>query len=197
MSSVTFDNKTDYDTTTVSWSQPRRMSDTNEFQVEFTQEVPYKTPEPLQSYYNADPINYEENWRKNNSTWYDGFTDVDNDGTDDRPLAFSPVYMATASMHNGVWSDWTVVKVKGEDGDDGLPLNVIGSVPTYNDLPQCSEYKGNPGDAFVVEEYTNSKNVLEKNVLFVFSGDNKQCWIYLGPLSATGAYVHIKYADRL
>lgn len=197
MSSATFDNKTDYDTTTVSWSKPRRMSDTNEFQVEFTQEVPYKIPEPLQSYYNADPINYEENWRKNNSTWYDGFTDVNNDGTDDRPLSFSPVYMATASMHNGVWTDWTVVKVKGEDGDDGLPLNVIGSVPTYDDLPECSEYKGNPGDAFVVEEYTNSENMLENNVLFVFSGDNKQCWIYLGPLSATGAYVHIKYADRL
>ena len=197
MSSVTFDNKTDYDTTTVEWSKPRRMSDTNEFQVEFTQEVPYKTPEPLQRYYDADPINYEENWRKNNSTWYDGFTDVNNDGEDDRPLSFSPVYMATASMHNGVWTDWTVVKIKGEDGNDGLPINVIGSVPTYNDLPQCSEYKGNPGDAFVVEEYTNSENVLEYNVLFVFSGDNKQCWIYLGPLSATGAYVHIKYADRL
>lgn len=38
--------------------------------------------------------------------------------------ASGAVWMAVALKNNGVWSDWSIVKVKGEDGEDGWFVNV-------------------------------------------------------------------------
>ena len=90
--------------TSTTWAVPRVLTDTANFQVEYSREFVYSNPGNLQSYYDNDPINYEENWRIDNSTWSDEGTDA--------------IWMATATMHNGVWSDWTVNKIKGEDGQN-------------------------------------------------------------------------------
>lgn len=164
--------------TSTTWSVPRVLTDTANFQVEYSKELVYKNPEHLQSYYDADSINYEENWRAKNSTWSDEGTDA--------------IWMATATMHNGVWSDWTVNKIKGEDGNDGTPINVIGEVATFEELPDCSTYDGNHGDAYIVTSYEG-----QSKVMFVYTGDDENCWLNIGPLSVQGAFLHIKYAKTL
>lgn len=164
--------------TSTKWAVPRVLTDTANFQVEYSRELVYSNPGKLQSYYDNDSINYEKNWRNDNSTWSDEGTDA--------------IWMATATMHNGVWSDWTVNKIKGEDGNDGNPINVISEVATFDDLPECSTYNGNHGDAYIVTSYEG-----QSKVMFVYTGDDENCWLNIGPLAVQGAYLHIKYAKTL
>jgi hypothetical protein len=46
-----------------SWSTPRKMSDTHNFQVEFSTSEVKPVPQPLQSFYENDNDNYEDDWR--------------------------------------------------------------------------------------------------------------------------------------
>lgn len=48
------------------WSTPRVLTDTANIQIEYSKESTYIKPDSLQSYYDTDPINYENNWRDNN-----------------------------------------------------------------------------------------------------------------------------------
>ena len=45
----------------VTWSKPRQLTDTSNFNVEYSME--YSDLRSLQTYYDADPINYESIWR--------------------------------------------------------------------------------------------------------------------------------------
>jgi hypothetical protein len=45
--------------------------------------------------------------------------------------------MATASFHNGEWTDWSVVKIKGEKGekgDDGTSVKINGNFESINQM---------------------------------------------------------------
>lgn len=179
MSSYTFKNTENYEgegeLVVPTWSTPRQMSDTANFQVEFSKKVTPIAPESLQSYYNADSINYEENWRKNNTDWVD-------DGTD-------AIWMATSTMSNGVWSDWQVVKIKGEDGADGTRIKILGTLKSTDDLPDKNTYNGEVGAGYLINgEY------------WVWDGDS---WENAGPLQGPAGepgatpFLHIKYATLL
>lgn len=184
MSTCEFNNETDYDTETAVWSLPVSLADTSDFQIEYSaKEIPNK-PSSLQNYYDNDPINFESNWRSDNQDWID--YDDDN--------IHNAIWMATATMHNNIWSDWSIVKIKGETGADGTPIHIVGSAETYADLPACNDSNLQIGDTYTVKTYIDDSGVEIHNVLFTYSGDDDNCWIYLGPIEGTGAYVHIKYA---
>lgn len=76
MTSCVFNNVDDYTANVAQWSVPRQMSDTASFQVEYSKDEIYTTPESLQDYYVADSVNYEDNWRENNKSWLDDGTDA-------------------------------------------------------------------------------------------------------------------------
>jgi hypothetical protein len=74
------------------WTTPRIMTDTSDFDVEYS------------SVANADQ--YPPTGHPNTNTKWSNTAST------------STIWMATSEYHNGVWSDWQVMKVKGEKGND-------------------------------------------------------------------------------
>ena len=56
--------------------------------------------------------------------------------------------MATSHCSNGVWSSWVITKIKGEDGNDGTSVKIIGSLSSTVFLPD--PYTGDIGDGYLV-----------------------------------------------
>lgn len=83
----------------VSWTTPRQMTDTADFDVEFSSE---ENPSKPTGHPNTNP-----EWS--------------NEATEDT------IWMATSRMSNGEWSDWQVMRVKGENGSDGTSLTIKGT----------------------------------------------------------------------
>ncbi len=81
------------------WSAPRQMTDTAEFDVEFSS---VENPNPPSGH-------------PNTNTQWSNTSDEDT------------IWMATATKSNGVWSSWNVTRVKGEKGLDGTSLSVKGN----------------------------------------------------------------------
>ena len=100
------------------WSVPSLWQDDKEFRIEYSNDyTPGINSLPnfqnfYESYDNIENLEdkaseAEKQWRlycENNGygTWGDNVID--------------PIYMATCSLSNGQWSDWTVSKIKGENG---------------------------------------------------------------------------------
>lgn len=80
------------------WSTPRQMTDTADFDVEFSS---VENPEPPQGHPNT------------NVQW------SNESGTD-------TIWMATSQKKNGVWGEWKVSKIKGEKGDMGVSITTHG-----------------------------------------------------------------------
>lgn len=133
------------------WSTPTRMADSSTFQVEFTKGYNYgddsydsekvPTPVSLQKFYeslrdintgSADFDKVEEAWRRDEITRGLEWSDY-------MPKA---VWMATSTFSNGSWSDWTVVKIKGEKGDtgkDGTSVTIEGLAIKWDNCNLPSE----------------------------------------------------------
>ena len=82
------------------WTEPKIIADTHDFQVEYCAEE-YITG---LTKYTGD----EESWRASQPQKWG-----DDDSISD------PIWMATATCNNGVWSEWVVTRIKGEKGDAG------------------------------------------------------------------------------
>lgn len=112
------------------WSTPVKMTDTAGFQVEYSTKIEQPAIGSLQPYYEnyingVDTREYEIVWREDNTAWSD-------DGT-------NAVWMATSVLKNGKWTDWSVVKIKGETGTagkDGTSIEIKGTaVEVFDALP--------------------------------------------------------------
>lgn len=112
------------------WSTPVKMTDTAGFQVEYSAKIEQPAIGSLQPYYEnyingVDTREYEIVWREDNIAW-------SNDGT-------NAVWMATSVLKNGRWTDWSVVKIKGETGTagkDGTSIEIKGAaVEVFDALP--------------------------------------------------------------
>lgn len=80
------------------WTVPRQMTDTADFDVEFSSE---ETPTAPSGHPNT------------NTAW----SNESDENT---------IWMATSKKSNGVWSDWQVSRIKGENGTDGTSIKIIG-----------------------------------------------------------------------
>ena len=139
------------------WTVPSQMSDTADFDVAYSKgnERPPQDPQSHGEHLN-DPY-----WTNNPTT--------------------DSAWMATAHCSNGVWSAWAITKIKGEDGNDGTSVKIIGSATTAGELP--IPYTGSIGDGYLVN-----------GDLYVWDGDS---WEPVGKIQGPAgetAYVHIKYA---
>ena len=172
MTTAIFDSKKNTESSP-EWSTPIQWSDTANLQIEYSDKLECPDLKPLQSYYNEDPINFESKWREAHK---------DNDGNynwdDDVPNA---IWMAVATMSNGIWSDWTVHKIKGENGTNGTSLNIKGKKDSSEELPM----EGNTlGDAYLID-----------GNLWVWDGDS---WQDAGPIqgpSGQSMYLWVKYCN--
>lgn len=81
------------------WTAPRQMTDTADFDVEFSSE---KSPSLPTGHPNTNP-----QWS--------------NESNEDT------IWMATSRKSNGVWQDWQVSRIKGESGEDGTSVKVKGT----------------------------------------------------------------------
>lgn len=177
------------------WTQPKQMTDTSSFNVEFSKSETPKTPT------NFKDGETEEQWRINNTDW---------SNTADEET----IWMATNTRKNGVWEGWQVSKIKGEKGDNGTSISIQGSARKVDTLPteqgsdkallftnhqyegkthpwiylwntQWEAYSGNSGESYLVE-----------GNLYVWDGDS---WENAGSFKGDpgeSAYIHIKYAKQ-
>lgn len=81
------------------------------------------------------------------------------------------IWMATRIYRNGVWSNWSIVKIKGENGRDGIDgkdgdsFNILGSYDTMEEA-ELANPDPNRGDAIIVD-----------GTLYVWDGEQ---WADLG-----------------
>lgn len=145
------------------WSEPRQMTDTATYDVEFSPNNEYPgTPD------------------ENPSLWFDPVIDYNHDFT-------TSVWRAERSKKNGVWSNWSVYKIKGEDGAPGTSINIKGSYDSeqaLKDAQSSGAITPALGDCYVV-----------LGELYVWDGDSfTNCGNIKGD-PGVNSFVHIKYSD--
>lgn len=145
------------------WTEPRKMTDTADFQVVYSNQKSPKAPIKIET------SQTEDDWLSNNPDWED-------------EANTESIWMATSVCSNGVWEDWQVSKIKGEDGKDGTGVTIKGTLESENELP---EKPTNDSDSYLI-----------KGELWVWDGDS---WVNVGSIKGEkgdSAYVHIKYANK-
>ena len=117
------------------WSAPVRMSDTADFNVEWC--VDYLTQEQINKIKHSS-LNFgifteqfkddpEEDaiHSKAERAWEEAVSAETGSRWSDK--GDGAIYMATTTFRNGKWTNWTVSKVKGEKGDAGTSIQLLGS----------------------------------------------------------------------
>lgn len=94
-----------------SWTEPRQMTDTASFDVEFSS---VENPNP--------PVGHPNT----NSQWSNSA-----DST--------TIWMATSTKANGIWSPWQISRIKGEKGQDGTSIKIKGTLTDSSLLPTPPE----------------------------------------------------------
>lgn len=98
------------------------------------------------------------------------------------------IWMAMRVISNGEYaagSEWKVLRVKGEKGEDGTSLNIKGTKTSSSELPNDGTNKA--GDAYLI----NAE-------MWIWDGDSwENCGTVRGPAGQNGQtpYIHIKYSN--
>lgn len=96
------------------WTAPRQMTDTADFDVEFSSE--------------ENPL--KPTGHPNTNTAWSNKSDE------------TTIWMATSRKSNGVWSEWQMSRIKGESGEDGSSIHIKGNcVGHYSTLSEWSNDK--------------------------------------------------------
>lgn len=179
------------------WSYPRQMTDTADFDVEFSSVASPSAP-------TGHP--------NTNTEWSDEATE-------------ETIWMATARKSNGVWDDWQVSRIKGENGQDGTSVSIKGEAyEHYSSEAALKASVYSSGVKYLVDGTTNGAMIWTYyghgwGTVYAADGDGYimfgtgHLWVASGNVwtdagqikgdtGATGedgknAYVHIKYADSL
>lgn len=112
------------------WSEPKMLTDTPDFQVEYSAYKGEITREKISKFEGDSTEENEERWRAYQLSEYEI------EWGDDTKIK-NPVWMITATRHGGIWSDWTISKIKGEKGDKGEPgssVKIEGEFETLDQL---------------------------------------------------------------
>ena len=115
-----------------SWSEPRKMTDTETYDVEFAMRQPNDAkpdmPNDGNRHKDAYPYGYD------GQVWYDPSLDdiIDSQGTQ---RDWTDMYWrAEREIKNGVPGPWTVVRIKGEKGDRGIDGDHQGQIYQWSTL---------------------------------------------------------------
>ena len=87
------------------WTEPLKMTDTNDFEVIYSSKERPKDPSII-DFSKTKEGEINKDWSKNNIDWTD---DAERDS----------IWMATTKMKAGKWFDWQISKIKGEQGPEG------------------------------------------------------------------------------
>ena len=198
--------------TPLDWSFPRRMTDTNEFQVEWSETMlTLEQVNDLNEHMAQNPndfnfgkilaeqgVNYNHNtaegkWRErvfnytHNSAIYTDDVEFGDESS-------NSVLMATCQMKNGVWKDWVVKRVKGEKGEKGDPGRSISVKDRINYEVYLDEKDEN--DNPITYNYSNAYDALDaaKNSLDPAPSTGNLLIVYphnptINPNSETGIYI--------
>lgn len=133
------------------WTTPKQMTDTASFDVEFSSK---ENPGPLVGHPNTN----KEDWSDTSDS--------------------TTIWMATSTMVNGEWSDWQKIKIKGEKGDAGTSIQILGSYDSYESLIDAwnngtlpGNNPPNTGDCYLVN-----------GELYIWDGDS---WFNAGSVKGT------------
>ena len=133
------------------WTTPRQLTDTASFDVEFSSKENPGLP-------TGHPNTNIRDWSNKSDA--------------------TTLWMATSTMNNGVWSDWTMVRIKGEKGDAGTSIQILGSFNSYEALVAATNNKTLPGN--------NPPNTgdcyLVNGTLYIWDGDS---WFDGGGIKGT------------
>lgn len=183
-----------FSTAKMIWDTPTLMADSESRQVEYVSEV---SSEQLAGLYSISDSKYnfglfdnnsynsleerEKAWRSFisynlNINCYDASEMADQDA----------VYMLECtSVDKGfTWSDWKVIRIKGENGTNISPKGHLDS------LPECNDTNYKLGDCVYVDGH-----------MYIHNGDSicedgsSCCWVDFGDVK--GSHVHIKYAVKV
>ena len=97
------------------------------------------------------------------------------------------IWIAMRVISNGEYaagSEWKVLRVKGEKGEDGTSLNIKGTKTSSSELPSADN---KAGDAYLIDAE-----------MWVWDGDSwVNCGTVQGPAGQNGQtpYIHIKYSN--
>lgn len=131
------------------WSKPKKMADSNDFQVEWSQDDMSITELNSINAALAGTIQGGVNYEGNTYTTYDfgEYLTKNNNNENAAEAAWrhvvhtklgvefsdnssQSILMATCQLKNGNWTHWVINRVKGETGEAGRSLNVTGRI-TY------------------------------------------------------------------
>lgn len=133
-----------------SWTAPRQMTDTASFDVEFSS---YSNPSAPVGHPNTNP-----QWSNASDS--------------------STIWMATSTMANGIWSDWQISKIKGEAGEAGTSINILGSFDSYEALLNAHANNTLPGNNPPI----TGDCYMVNGVLYIWDGDS---WFNAGSIKGT------------
>jgi len=195
------------------WSVPQKMVDQKGFQVEWCS-VEDITPAVRQRF-ESDAFNFEvflkmngydentseEAWR---NAVKNGYITADSQTVEGLGLQFgddaeNAIYMATCQIKGGVWTNWKLTKVKGEQGEvgpEGRSINVKGFV-RY-------EYYLDEGVTYSVDTATEKFNSVKSSIVptpnegdlaIVYPHDMAENDVYYGVDDLGGALCVWKYVS--
>ncbi len=100
-----------------SWHDPRQMTDTSAYDVEFAKKQTNDAVPEM-------PTDANRHGGSGTQIWFDPVLDSAQD--------FKQMYWrAEREKKNGVWTTWTIIRIKGEKGDDGSNGVGVSSVTIY------------------------------------------------------------------
>ena len=137
------------------WTTPRQMTDTADFDVEFSSVANPSAP--------SGHPNTNTQWSNAQST--------------------DTIWMATSTKRNGVWSAWSVSKIKGETGKEGTGISSIEelyAVSSSKTTPPSGWYGNMP------EMTPTNKYLWNKERIYLSDGTTKESVQIIGVYGDTG-----------
>ena len=164
------------------WSTPQLLADSSSIDICYSAQL-------------SKPLVPTTHGTQNDATWHDIGTEND-------------IWMATSTKINSQWSDWSIVKIKGEDGIDGNSIQMIGH---YNDadhdlsstnlIVSGIDYNNivynTQGHTLQVGDCLNITNGNLNNHLMYLSELTPKTWVDLGLIAGDSCYFHVKYSDDM
>jgi len=163
---------TDTNPNDAEWTTPRQMTDTETYDVEFAYKYVnnngIETTPPI-----PDNTNSGTGSTVTNKIWYDPTNDPSADWT-------KMYWRAERTCVNGVWNDWIIIRIKGEQGTVGLKGDFTSTVfkrsNTKPSAPTGGEYN-NPVPTGWSDGIPNETGpVWSSSRTFTFNNDNNSEW---------------------